>query len=63
MAHLIKKPSALGSDTVYYSLELVGLIIDLRHSPLLMTSAEADAVMENTDGKNGGWTGVTTETV
>ena len=37
---------------------IVGVIIVLT---LEMTSSEADALMVNTDGKNGGWTGAVKE--
>ena len=62
MASIIKKPSAVGSDTVYY----VGgnLWSDDRSSAKSFADdAAANAVMVNTDGTNGGWVGSTTETV
>ena len=62
MAHLIKKPSALGTDTVYY----VGgtrWSDNRSEAQSFVDEAAANAVMVNTDGTNGGWTGATTETV
>ena len=62
MAHLIKKPSALGTDTVYY----VGgthWSDDRSSAKSFVDEAAANAVMVNNDGTNGGWTGATTETV
>ncbi len=62
MAHLIKKPSALGTNTVYY----VGgtrWSDNRSEAQSFVDEAAANAVMENTDGTNGGWTGATTETV
>ena len=62
MAHLIKKPSALGSKTVYY----VGGNLwsdDRTEAQSFADESAANAVMVNTDGTNGGWTGATTETV
>ena len=62
MAHLIKKPSALGTDTVYY----VGgtrWSDNRSEAQSFVDEAAANAVMVNNDGTNGGWTGATTETV
>lgn len=60
MASIIKKPSAVGSDTVYY----VGgnLWSDDRSSAKsFVDESAANAVMVNTDGTNGGWAGATVE--
>ena len=62
MAILIKKPSALGSDTVYYT-GGTRWSDDRSEAQSFVDEATANAVMVNTDGTNGGWTGATTETV
>lgn len=62
MAILIKKPSALGSDTVYYT-GGTRWSDDRSEAMSFDGIASATAAMENTDGTNGGWTGATTETV
>ena len=62
MAQLIKKVSALGNKTVYY----VGgdrWSDDRSEAKSFANVDAANAVMVNTDGRNGGWTGATTETV
>ena len=61
MATILKKTSKLSGVPVYY----VGnrRWADDRSEALEMTSSEADALMVNPDGKNGGWTGVIKETV
>ena len=62
MAQLIKKPSALGDKTVYYA----GgdrWSDDRSEAQSFANVDAANAVMVNTDGTNGGWTGATTETV
>ena len=62
MAILIKKPSALGSDTVYYT-GGTRWSDDRSEAQSFVDEAAANAVMVNNDGTNGGWTGATTETV
>tara|TARA_B100002019_G_scaffold171826_1_gene148518 strand:- start:148 stop:336 length:189 start_codon:yes stop_codon:yes gene_type:complete len=62
MAHLIKKPSALGTDTVYYA-GGTRWSDNRSEAQSFVDEAAANAVMVNTDGTNGGWTGATTETV
>ena len=62
MAILIKKPSALGSDTVYYT-GGTRWSDDRSEAQSFVDETTANAVMVNTDGTNGGWTGATTETV
>ena len=61
MATILKRTSKLTDVIVYY----VGnrRWTDDRSEALEMTSSEADALMVNPDGKNGGWTGVIKETV
>jgi hypothetical protein len=61
MAVVIKKTSRLAGVPVYF----VGdnRWSDDRSQAQEMTSEEATALMYNPDGKNGGWTGATTETV
>ena len=61
MAVIIKKTSRLAGVPVYF----VGgnRWSDDRSQAQEMTSEEATALMDNPDGKNGGWTGATTETV
>lgn len=61
MATILKRTSKLTDVIVYY----VGnrRWTDDRSEALEMTSSEADALMVNNDGKNGGWTGVIKETV
>ena len=54
MATIIKKSSKLAGITVYYGGNRWS---DSSSDALEMTSDEADALMVNTDGKNGGWTG------
>ena len=62
MAILIKKPSALGSDTVYYT-GGTRWSDDRSEAQSFDNVDAANAVMVNNDGTNGGWTGATTETV
>ena len=60
MASIIKKPSALGSKTVYY----VGgnrWSDDRSEAQSFSDESTANAVMVNTDGTNGGWTGAIVE--
>lgn len=59
MATILKKTSKLAGVPVYY----VGgnRWSDNISEALEMTSSEADALMVNTDGKNGGWTGTVKE--
>tara|TARA_Y100000361_G_C10957344_1_gene236957 strand:- start:96 stop:284 length:189 start_codon:yes stop_codon:yes gene_type:complete len=60
MASIIQKPSALGSKTVYY----VGgtrWSDDRNEAKSFADASAANAVMVNTDGTNGGWTGATVE--
>ena len=60
MATIIKKPSALGSKTVYY----VGGNLwsdDRTEAQSFADESAANAIMVNTDGTNGGWTGATVE--
>ena len=62
MAKLIKKSSALGSDTVYYT----GgnhWSDDRSAAKSFANASAANAVMVNTDGTNGGWTGAVVEDV
>ena len=62
MAKLIKKASALGSDTVYYAGG--SRWSDDRSDAKSFDDADAaNAVMVNNDGKNGGWTGSVVEDV
>jgi len=62
MAKLIKKSSALGSDTVYYT----GgnhWSDDKSDAKSFDDADAANAVMVNNDGKNGGWNGAVVEDV
>ena len=59
MATIIKKSSKLAGITVYYAGG--NRWSDNSSDALEMTSSEADALMTNTDGKNGGWTGAVKE--
>lgn len=62
MAHLIKKASALGSDTVYYT----GgnhWSDDRSNAKSFTDESAANAVMVNPDGTNGGWNGAVVEVV
>ena len=61
MATILKRTSKLAGVPVYYTGNRRWT--DDRSEALEMTSSEADALMVNTDGKNGGWTGVIKETV
>ena len=62
MAKLIKKASALGSDTVYYTGG--NRWSDNRSDAQSFdTESAANAIMVNTDGTNGGWTGAVVEDV
>lgn len=61
MATIIKKPSVLVDRPVYYTGDRNWT--EDRSKAVQMHLAEADALMNNPDGKNGGWTGATTETV
>ena len=61
MATILKRTSQLAGVTVYYTGNRRWT--DDRSEALEMTSSEADALMVNPDGKNGGWTGVIKETV
>ena len=61
MAVIIKKPSRLAGITVYFAGG--NRWSDDRSQAQEMTSEEATAMMVNTDGTNGGWSGATTETV
>ena len=62
MAKLIKKSSALGSDTVYYTGGNLWSD-DRSDAKSFANKAAADAVMVNTDGTNGGWSGAVVEDV
>ena len=59
MATIIKKSSILAGITAYYAGG--NRWSDNSSDALEMTSSEADALMVNTDGKNGGWTGAVKE--
>ena len=61
MATILKRTAQLSGVTVYYTGNRRWT--DDRSEALEMTSSEVDALMVNTDGKNGGWTGVIKETV
>jgi|TARA_B100000035_G_scaffold244777_1_gene213344 hypothetical protein len=61
MATILKRTAQLADVTVYYTGNRRWT--DDRSEALEMTSSEADALMVNADGKNGGWTGVIKETV
>ena len=61
MATIIKKSSKLAGITVYYAGG--NRWSDSSSDALEMTSSEADALMVNTDGKNGGWNNITREEV
>ena len=62
MAKLIKKASALGSDTVYYA-GGSRWSDDRSDAQSFANEAVANEVMTNPDGKNGGWTGAVVEDV
>ena len=59
MATIIKKSSKLAGITVYYAGG--NRWTDEKSEALEMASPEADALLVNTDGKNGGWTGAIKE--
>lgn len=61
MATILKRTAQLTNVSVYYTGNRRWT--DNRSEALEMTSEEADALMVNPDGKNGGWTGITKETV
>jgi hypothetical protein len=60
MATVIKKSSKLAGIPVYYTGG--NRWSDDKSEALQMSSEQADALMVNTDGKNGGWTGAVKET-
>lgn len=60
MATIIKKPSVLVGRPVYYTGDRNWT--EDRSKAVQMSSEEADALMDNPDGKNGGWTGAVKET-
>ena len=62
MAKLIKKSSSIGTDTVYYT-GGSRWSDDRSEAKSFTTEAKANAVMVNTDGTNGGWTGAVVEDV
>ena len=62
MAKLIKKPSIVANRTVYYT-GGTSWSDDRSEAKSFETVDAANAVMVNTDGTNGGWTGATVETV
>ena len=59
MATILKKTSKFAGVPVYYAGG--NRWSDDISEALEMTSSEADALMVNTDGKNGGWTGTVKE--
>ncbi len=59
MAIILKKTSKLAGVPVYYTGG--NHWSDDMSEALEMTSSEADTLMVNTDGKNGGWTGTIKE--
>jgi len=61
MATILKRTAQLTDVTVYYTGNRRWT--DDRSEALEMTSSEADALMVNTDGKNGGWNNITREEV
>ena len=61
MATIIKKSSKLAGITVYYAGG--NRWSDDSSQALEMTSSEAEVLMANSDGTNGGWTGAVRETV
>ena len=61
MATILKRTSKLAGVPVYYTGNRRW--VDDRSQALEMTSDEADALMVNPDGKNGGWNGITREEV
>ena len=61
MATILKRTSQLAGVPVYYTGNRRWT--DDRSQALEMTSDEADALMVNPDGKNGGWNNITREEV
>ena len=61
MAIIIKKPSVLVDRPVYYTGDRNWT--EDRSKAVQMEAEEAAALMNNPDGKNGGWTGAVKETV
>ena len=61
MATILKRTSKLAGIPVYYAGSRRWT--DDRTQALEMTSDEADALIVNPDGTNGGWTGSIKETV
>ena len=61
MATILKRTSQLAGVTVYYTGNRRWT--DDRSEALEMTSSEADSLIVNPDGKNGGWGDITKETV
>ena len=63
MAIIIKRPSRLTGVTVYFAGNSRWSDDRSDALELDMTPEEVTAMMVNTDGTNGGWSGATTETV
>lgn len=57
MAYFIQKPSILNSNVTLYYAGNRRWTDDASQRVVFATESGAAAIMENPDGKNGGWTG------